>query len=412
MSEEKGKPRVSTEPYKGVRDFYPEDQAIEKYILTKMSEGAQAFGYQEYNASPLELSNLYTGKTSEEIVNEQPYTFEDRGGRSVTLRPEMTPTVARMIAAKRKALSFPVRLFSVPNVFRYERPQRGRLREHYQLNVDLFGVGSLDAETEIIMLAHYLLLSFGLNEDQFEIRINDRVALNLTLEKLGISPELRIQALRLLDKKFKIPDFEEEMIKLVGQPLNTEGADSESVLELIDRLKAFGISNTTYDKTLARGFDYYTGIVFEIFDTHPENSRSLFGGGRYDNLLEMFGEESVPAVGFGMGDVVIRDALNTYDLLPKDIHYSDVYVVVLGEENKPYAGNVAQGVRETGLRVTVDMRYDSLGNQLKRASTFGNRWALIVGDDERQSDTLSLKNLETEEQVRVTFEELLARVRA
>ncbi|MEX0933337.1 MAG: histidine--tRNA ligase, partial [Candidatus Paceibacterota bacterium] len=409
--EKKGKQKVSTEPYKGVRDFYPEDQAIERYLLTKMKEGAEAFGYQEYNASPLEPSDLYTGKTSEEIVNEQTYTFLDRGGRSVTLRPEMTPTVARLVAAKRKALSFPVRLFSLPNVFRYERPQRGRLREHYQLNVDLFGVANLDAEVEVISLAHLLLISFGLKQEQFEIRINDRNSLNQALEKLNISAETKIQAIRLLDKKSKISDFDEQMTELVGQPLDIEETESTLVLELIDRLNALGISNVVYDRTLARGFDYYTGVVFEIFDTHPENNRSLFGGGRYDNLLEMFGEEAVPTVGFGMGDVVIRDVLSTYDLLPKDIRYSDVYVVVLGEENKLYAGNVAQGVRETGLRVTVDVRYDSLGNQLKRASTFGNRWALIVGDDERQSDILSLKNLETEEQVRVTFEELLTRVK-
>lgn len=412
MSEKKGKQKVSTENYKGVRDFYPEDQAIEKYILSTMAEGARAFGYQEYNASPLELSDLYTGKTSEEIVNEQTYTFQDRGGRSVTLRPEMTPTVARMVAAKRKALSFPVRLFSIPNVFRYERPQRGRLREHYQLNVDLFGVATLDAEIEVISLAHLLLLSFGLEQDQFEIRINDRSALNLALENLNIPLEARTQVLRLLDKKSKISDFDEQMTKLVGQPFDIESVSSSAVGELIERLRALGISNTVHDRTLTRGFDYYTGIVFEIFDTNPENNRSLFGGGRYDNLLEMFGQELIPTVGFGMGDVVIRDVLETYDLLPKEIDYSDVYIVVLGEENKHYAGSVAQGIRETGLRVTTDMRYDSLAHQLKRASLFGNSWALIVGDKERESNTLSLKNLHTEEQVSATFEEVLERIQS
>lgn len=411
MSEEKGKEKVSTESYKGVRDFYPEDQAIEKYIFSKMRDGAEAFGYQEYNASPLELSNLYTGKTSEEIVNEQTYSFQDRGGRSITLRPEMTPTVARMVAAKRKALSFPIRLFSIPNVFRYERPQRGRLREHYQLNVDLFGVSTLDAEVEIISLAHLLLLSFGLRQEQFEIRINDRAALNSSLEKLHIPAEKRTAVLRLLDKKSKIPDFDEKMTQLIGQPLHTEETNSPAVAELLDRLRALGISNATYDKTLARGFDYYTGIVFEIFDTNKENNRSLFGGGRYDNLLEMFGEELVPTVGFGMGDVVIRDVLENYGLLPQNVSYSDVYVVVLGEENRLYAGSVAQGVREVGLRVTTDMRYDSLGNQLKRALQLGNSWAIIVGDNERLSNTLSLKNLETEEQVTTPFEEVLKKLK-
>lgn len=410
MSEEKGKQKVSTESYKGVRDFYPEDQAIEKYIFGKMREGAEAFGYQEYNASPLEPSDLYVGKTSEEIVNDQTYTFLDRGGRSVTLRPEMTPTVARMVAAKRKALSFPVRLFSIPNVFRYERPQKGRLREHYQLNVDLFGVATLDAEVEIISLAHLLLLSFGLRQEQFEIRVNDRAALNAALENLQIASEKRVEVLRLLDKKSKITDFDEKIAKLIGHPLDLEEVASASVVELLSRLNALGISNVVHDKTLARGFDYYTGIVFEIFDTNPENNRSLFGGGRYDNLLEMFGEEFVPTVGFGMGDVVIRDVLETYGLLPKTSTYSDVYIVILGEENKTYADNIAQGIRESGLRVTADMRYDSLGNQIKRASQLGNRWAIIVGDDERTSNTLSLKNLDTQEQVAGSFEEVYKKI--
>jgi histidyl-tRNA synthetase len=412
MSEEKRKHTVSTEPYKGVRDFYPEDQAVEKYILAKMARGAEAFGYQEYNASPLEPSDLYLGKTSEEIVNEQTYTFEDRGGRSVTLRPEMTPTVARMIAAKRKALSFPVRLFSIPNVFRYERPQRGRLREHYQLNVDLFGVENLDAEVEVISLAHLLLLSFGLTQEQFEIRVNDRNTLHAVLENLRIDDETRVRVMRLLDKKSKITDFDEQMTALIGQPLNTEVMTSELVPELIHRLQALGIANVIYDRSLARGFDYYTGIIFEIFDTNPENSRSLFGGGRYDNLLEMFGEESVPTVGFGMGDVVMRDVLETYNLLPTDIRYSDVYVVVLGEDNKLYAGSAAQGIREMGLRVTVDLRYDSLSHQLKRASHLGNSWALIVGDEERANNSFSLKNLRTEEQINASFEEVIQKLGA
>jgi len=399
MSEEKGKQKVSTEAYKGVRDFYPEEQVVEKYILKRMSEGAEAFGYQEYSASPLEPSELYTGKTSEEIVRNETYTFEDRGGRSVTLRPEMTPTVARMVAARRKALSFPVRLFSIPNVFRYERPQRGRLREHYQLNVDLFGVSSLDAELEIISLAHSLLRSFGLLNEQFEIKINDRRALNKSLDTLDITSEKKVEVIRLLDKRDKLDDFDTRLYELTGQEVDFDSVSSEAVEKLIEKLRLLGITNTVYDKTLARGFDYYTGIVFEIFDINPQNNRSLFGGGRYDNLLEMFDEEAVPAVGFGMGDVVIGDVLASYGLLPGDQAYTDAYVCITSREYSLYGHLTAQKVREENWRVTVDMRYDSIGEQMKRASKLGAKWCFIIGEDEVSRHSVTLKNLSTRDQV-------------
>lgn len=411
MSNENGKRKISTEPYKGVRDFYPEDQIVERYILERMRAAAEAFGYQEYNASPLEPSELYLGKTSEEIVREQTYTFSDRGGRSVTLRPEMTPTVARLVAARRKSLSFPLRLFSIPNIFRYERPQRGRLREHYQLNADIFGVSGYEAELETLSLAHFLLRSFGLSDDQFEIRLNDRNALDGALSESGISKEKRIEVFRLLDRKSKIKTFEEDMRTLLGgKTVDFENIGSEAITNLIKELGELGIRNVVHDKTLARGFDYYTGIVFEIFDTNPENSRSMFGGGRYDNLLEMFGEEPVPAVGFGMGDVVVRDVLETYDLLPSDATFADAYVCIVNSAQKIYGHAVAQRVREDGWRAAVDMRYDSLGNQIKRALQLGAEWAFIIGEDEVKKSTVTLKHLSTETQQSVTVEEALARM--
>ncbi|OHB11539.1 MAG: hypothetical protein A3G05_02470 [Candidatus Zambryskibacteria bacterium RIFCSPLOWO2_12_FULL_45_14] len=248
--------KLGTDPYKGVRDFYPEDMAIQNYIFNTWRKVAEEKGYVEYSASILEPTEIYTEKSGAEIVNEQTFTFTDRGDRSVTLRPEMTPTLARMVAARRRNLKFPLRWYSIPNLFRYERPQRGRRREHWQLNCDLVGVAGIEGDKEIISLAYAVMKEFGAKDSDFEIRINNS----------------------------NIDDFKDIVPNIVSDP------------------------------TLARGQTYYTGTVFEIFDTDKENNRAIAGGGRYDNLLEMFEVEPVPAVGFGMGDITLRDFLETHGL--------------------------------------------------------------------------------------------------
>jgi len=250
--------KLGTDPYKGVRDFYPEDMAIENYIFNTWRKVAEKFGYEEYSASILEPTEIYTEKSGAEIVNEQTFTFTDRGDRSVTLRPEMTPSLARMVAARRRNLKFPLRWFSIPNLFRYERPQRGRKREHWQLNCDLLGTAGIEADKEMISLAYAVMKEFGAKDSDFEIRINN--------------------------------------------------SDIEIFKEIVPNLVS--------DPTLARGQTYYTGTVFEIFDTNKENGRSIAGGGRYDNLLEIFDVEPIPAVGFGMGDITLRDFLETHKLGP------------------------------------------------------------------------------------------------
>src|SRR3989344_4373461 len=291
--------KLSTDSYKGVRDFYPEDQAILSYLTSTMRDTMKRFGYAEYNASPLEPAELYRGKTSEEIVNEQTYTFVDRGEREVTLRPEMTPTVARLVAAKRRELAFPVRWYSIPNVFRYERPQRGRLREHWQLNVDLFGSGSIVADAEIISVAYAVMKAFGAADSDFEIRVGSRAYLNAIIEKTGLSKEHGKKLLGLFDRRAKMPaeTFDAALQELGVSPDAFSSASvPEDAHELLSLLEQMGVENTHFDERVVRGFEYYTGIVFEVFDKHPENNRSLFGGGRYDNLLQLFGEEQVPAV--------------------------------------------------------------------------------------------------------------------
>src|SRR3989344_458309 len=307
---------LSTEPYKGVRDFYPEDMAVQNYIFSVWREVAEKSGYAEYSASILEPAELYRSKGSDELVNDQMYVCKDKGDRGVALRPEMTPSLARMIAAKRKGLKFPLRWYSIPNVFRYERPQRGRKREHWQLNCDLMGIAGIEAEVEIIKLTYDIMKAFGAKEEHFEIRINSRKLLQEAYVPILKDPTKPEMLFRLMDKKEKMEkdDFESEWQKIFTGPFKEiKAIDNPRLTEIIQKLDKQGIK-LKFDSSITRGFDYYTDMVFEVFDTNPENKRSLFGGGRYDNLLEMFGVEPVPTVGFGMGDVTIRDFLETHNL--------------------------------------------------------------------------------------------------
>src|ERR1035437_8817606 len=287
--------KLSTEAYKGVRDFYPEDMFIQKFIFERMRVAVEKFGYVEYGGSVLEPAELYRAKSGEEIVNDQTYTFTDRGEREVTLRPEMTPTVARMVAGKEHDLVFPLRWYSIPNLFRYEKPQRGRLREHWQLNVDIFGVDSLDAEVEVISIADKIMKKFGATTENFVIKINSRKILNDLFKHFELSDEQAQKISKIIDKKEKIPadtfraglgeiipDKTAEMVLLLGSSeklLDTLGKQNENAVQLVallEKLAENGLQNVVFDPTLMRGFDYYTGIVFEVFDTHLDNRRALF----------------------------------------------------------------------------------------------------------------------------------------
>lgn len=401
-----GKKKLSTEPYKGTRDFYPKEQYVQNHIFDVMSSTAESFGYSEYSSSILEPTELYKAKTNEEIVNEQTYSFEDRGGRSVTLRPEMTPSVARMVAAQKRELSFPLRWYSIPNVFRYERPQRGRLREHWQLNADIFGVAGIEAEVEIISLAYQIMKNFGANDDDFEMRINSRKSIFAEFDKRGIEGEKAKQLLALIDKKDKIDNFETESKKILGEvfQLNTlwDGAET-----LTTMLVTLGIKNVVYNPSIVRGFDYYTGMVFEVFDTSPENNRSLFGGGRYDNLLDIFGISSVPAVGFGMGDVTIRDFLETHNLLPEYASSTDLFICTTDKEKIPFAQTLAQKLRKEGLAVAVNFTDKKVGDQVSLADKQSVPFIICIGEKEVTQKEFTIKNLKTKEEKKLT-EELIA----
>lgn len=397
MSEKK----LSTEPYKGVRDFYPQDQFIQSYIFEHMSRTCELFGYEEYAASLLEPTDLYLSKTSSEIIGEQSYTFTDRGDRSVTLRPEMTPTLARMIAGKSRELPFPARWYSIPNCFRYERTQKGRLREFWQLNADLLGVNSIEADAEIIALAHAIMRSFGADERNFEIRVSDRRLLDAAYDEVDIDAEKRAEVTRLLDRREKIENFAEELGSLVGAqaaPL-TELIDKTTSTAYLEKLRTLlsgmGVGNMIVDTKITRGFDYYTGMVFEVFDTSGENKRSLFGGGRYDNLTQLFGGEAIPAVGFGMGDVTMRDYLETHNLMPDYVPTTELMLCVVDESALSHAQKLAMDLRREDVSVAVNISGKKLGDQIRQADKMKIPAIIALGEKERDSGQYTIKNLAT-----------------
>jgi len=395
--------KLSTDPYKGVRDFYPEDQFIQRYLFEHMERVCELYGYEEYSASILEPAELYRSKTSEEIVNEQTYTFTDRGGREVTLRPEMTPTLARMIAAKQREIPFPARWYSIPNLFRYERTQRGRLREHFQLNVDLIGAEGVQADAEIIAVAYGILRNLGADERDFEIRVSDRRILDAIYKSVGIAEEYAANVTRLLDRRAKIDDFEKQLTDMIAHEEKAvklveelERVTSTKYLEdLRMTLEHMGVGNMVVDTSITRGFDYYTGMIFEVFDTDPANPRSILGGGRYDNLTSLFGVEPIPAVGFGMGDVTTRDFLETHNLLPAYAPATELMICVVEESATAHAVQLAQDLRREDIAVAVNFSGKKIGDQIRHADKMKIPFVIAVGAKERDSGRYAIKNLET-----------------
>lgn len=417
---------LPTEPYKGTRDFYPRDMAIQRYIFDTWAKTAESFGFERYDASILEPSELYKSKgaENEEMVNEQTYTFIDRGDREVTLRPEMTPTVARLVAGKRRDLNFPIRWYSIPNLFRYERPQRGRLREHWQLNCDLFGVNDYSADVEMIALAHNVLTAFGAKPTDFEIRINDRAEMRRLYAEIDINDAATQNEITRLNDRYHKMSHDEYIAELNKiQDIKEKGATANVVAliqsqesydnNVIKGLHALGIENVKVDRTLARGFDYYTGTIFEIFDTSGENNRSLIGGGRYDNLTGLFGGDPISGIGFGMGDVTMRDFLETHNLLEGRIAPTGAALVILPMEAtlNIEAEKIAQSFRTAGIRTSVDLSDKKIGKKLGAASDAAAEYVLVVGENEITQNRFTLKKLVDGSETIGTLTELIEKIK-
>lgn len=411
---------LSTQPYKGARDFYPEDKRLQKYLFGKMRAVVEKFGYEEYDSPILEPTELYLSKGNQEIIDEQTYTFTDRGDRSVTIRTEMTPSVSRLVAGRRQELAYPLRWYSIPNLWRYERPQKGRLREFWQLNVDIFGVAGIAADYEMILIVDQIMKAYGATHDMFTIKLNSRKFMDYILgEYMGLDEVQRASFARLIDRMHKIDraDFIVQADALCTPSQRDQGAveklldvlaakrftqlpqalqSHQTIAELkqmLEMLQVAGIPNAEFDVTLMRGFDYYTDMVFEVFDTSPDNNRAMFGGGRYDGLVASFGVDPVPTVGFAMGDATLEEFLKGHDLLPSLRTETDLCVVLVGNVLEKSQKTITE-LRDMGLKVAVDVSGRKLGDQIKAADKKGITYVLVIGENELAEEQFTLKNLQ------------------
>lgn len=427
---------LSSASYKGTRDYYPADKRVQNYIFASWKHMAQSFGYEEYGAPLLEPLEMYTAKSGQELAGEQTYTFIDRGNRSVAIRPEMTPSISRMIAARRQEMAYPARLFSIANFMRYERPQRGREREFWQLNLDIFGVEGALPEAEVITLGARSLKVLGATDDMFTIKINNRKVINFMMAQyLGLDAVQAELMIKLFDRKNKIAneEFRDQAIEIFGNQAAPAGLGKISrllqaksmgelpeeilessavreVQELFTLLDHAGVKNAIFDITLMRGLDYYTGTVFEFFDTHPDNNRSLFGGGRYDGLVGLFGAEPISAVGMAPGLTMTELFLETHGLLPKLPSTTEVYLVVLSHSLKG-AMKLADDFREEGVNVELDITGRKLDKQLKTAIKKNIPFIVFVGNDELESEMYPFKDTATSEEQKLSFERIVSSVK-
>ena len=427
---------LSSQPYKGTRDYYPADKRIQNYIFSNWNHIAERFGYEEYGAPLLEPLEVYAAKSGQELANEQTYTFRDRGDRTVAIRPEMTPSISRMVAARRQEMAYPARLFSIANFMRYERPQRGREREFWQLNVDIFGVEGALPEAEIIAMGADFLKVFGATEDMYTIKVNNRKVINFMMAQyLGLDTIQAQLMIKLFDRKNKIApeDFRDQAIEIFGEEAAPVGLKKISALlaaksmgelpeeiresnavkevqELFTLLERAGVKNAIFDITLMRGLDYYTGTVFEFFDTHPENNRSLFGGGRYDGLVGLFGAEPISAVGMAPGLTMTELFLQVHNLLPDLPSTTEVYVVVLGDALKG-AMKLTNDLREEGVNTELDITGRKLDKQLKTAVKKKIPFLIFVGEDELSSEVYPFKDTASSEEQKLSFERIVSSVK-
>jgi len=428
---------MSTQPLPGFRDFYPVDLAFRNYIFAVWRRVAGCYGFEEFDGPPLEPLELYTAKSGAEIVG-QLYNFEDKGGRQVSLRPELTPTVARMVAARAGGMKKPIRWFSIGQMFRYERQQKGRLKEFYQLNCDLIGESSAETDAELIALAIDLMRAFGLGPAEVRVRISDRRILRAVTAELGLTEVQATGLFQVLDKFGRTPETvsREKLAAagisaaaiervfqlsrqagwggvetLIGSDPGVRAAFSE--LAAVKRsLDQMGLGEfIDFDFTIVRGLAYYTGTVFELFDA-GRSLRAIAGGGRYDGLLQQLGGVDLPAVGFAIGDVVLGELLKERGLAPAIASAVDVFLVGVTPEDQPHLLRLAHQLRDAGIRVEYSLRTEALGKQLKLADARQAPLAVVIGPDDRARGEVQLKDLAGKGQEAVPLDALIGTLRS
>lgn len=421
-----------TQPYRGTRDFLPEEMAVRTKIFQTLFRTAELFGFRRYDGPTLEPAAIYEAKSGTELANEQMYRLRDKGDRDLAIRPEMTPSVARIIAGHQNEIVFPARWYSHANCHRYERPQRGRVREHWQLNVDIFGSEDFAAEVEIFDLVAALLSSIGATPSTYVIRVNDRILVEAALTNyVGVPPKDLGPVGTVIDRWEKVDEEKrhaalaeiglgsgqvKKLEELVGFDLDrySEAAGSEAASKSrIVRIISDGLScaQLTFDPLIIRAFDYYTSTVFEVFDQSPDNRRSLFGGGRYDNLAALFTDRRIPGVGFGMGDVTTWNFLEHNGLLPKPDLGPDVFVFATHGEYGAAQRRVTRLLRDAGIRTVPALDTPSLKAGVRLADRLGARYAAIIGESEHASGSVSLKDMASSEQITAPESDVVRRVK-
>ena len=398
---------------KGTRDYYPEEMAVRNFIYTTARQVAESFGYQEWDAPFIETIDLYAAKSGEELVKEQSFVFPDRGGDLIALRPELTPSLARMVAQRQRQLTYPLRWWSWGPFWRYERPQKGRTREFFQWNIDLIGVDTPEADAEMVAIAASFLQGAGLSAKQVNILVNNRGLINDELQALDIPAELRKDVFRLIDRRDKLSAADWQVYAAdIGlkeeqfEGIKTMLADNElwrkspGMQRLFEILEALGLRDyVRYAPHIVRGLDYYTGTVFEAWDCDGE-FRAILGGGRYDNLVSDVGGEPLPAVGFAMGDLVISLALKKFGCLPPNPGASpaQVLVTIFDENSMPASFQLAAQLRQAGLKTACYPEAAKLARQFKYGDRMGMRVALVLGPDEQAKNLVAIKDLKSGEQ--------------
>lgn len=411
---------LSKQPYRGTRDFFPADMRLRNFIFQKMSEVSESFAYEPYDGPLLEEVELYLAKSGEELINEQIYSFTDRGDRKVAIRPEMTPTVARMVAQIHREVAKPLRWYAIPNLMRYEKMQKGRLREFFQYNADIFGAGA-KGDLEIIQLAIALMQSFGATSSQFEILLNDRRIVDFVFNKLlKLDSESNKKLYKLVDRKNKMEAgkfsaevrniiSEESAAKIFEQYVELKSAEDISsfmqqssgleeaspLITLLNELKNLGLGEfVKFDPSIVRGLDYYTGMVFEIFDKHPDNNRAVAGGGSYANLLQIFNEPSLEGVGIGLGEVPLKNFLESHGLLP-DVQKAtlDVLLATSFADGESQMLKLAQNLRTQGLKVEVMFGETKHKKIFTHAERKIYKAVLIFNEAEAKENKVQVKNL-------------------